>query len=300
MNWGKKERRAEDEGRERGESRAELASLARSPAPARPPPSRRLSPPLLRRPLPGLLAALASPRLLPLAAGEPAGARVQERPSGARQPAVPGARAHTRGRSPPGSGRQGARAPGIFSERRARNALQLPLASGEVVLKNLRGLEPRRSENGAEGRGWRLGKVERLGQLEDWKLEDREYGSPNHLSAGDGRGSRRKREEGCLYPPSRLGSRKPGYAPGCLPYRDLDSRLVHPRIGLPGPVAGEATLEPGSLACSPTPTPTPGAVPRRQKLLGSQTSLLLPSPYWAAPPGPEALFLPFHPVPFLW
>lgn len=48
-NSGKKERRTEDEGRERGESRAELASLARSPAPARPPPSRRLSLPLLRR-----------------------------------------------------------------------------------------------------------------------------------------------------------------------------------------------------------------------------------------------------------
>ena len=185
----------------------------------------------------------------------------QERPSGARQPAVAGARAHTRGRSPPGSGRQGARSPGISSERRARNALQLPPASGEVVLKNLRSLESRRSENGAEGRGWRLGKLERLGQLEDWKLVDRMYGSPNHLSSGDGRGSRRKREEGCLYPPSRLGSRKPGYAPGCLPYRDLDSRLAHPRIGLPGPVAGEATLEPGSLACPPTPTPTLGQFP---------------------------------------
>lgn len=82
MNSGKKERRAEDEGRERGESRAELASLARSPAPARPPPSRRLSPPLLRRPPPGLLAAPASPRLLPLAAGVPAGARGSRAPIG--------------------------------------------------------------------------------------------------------------------------------------------------------------------------------------------------------------------------
>ena len=114
----------------------------------------------------------------------------------------------------PGPGRQGARASGISSERRARNAPQLPLASGEVVLKNLRGLEPRRSENGAEGRGWRLGKLERLGQLEDWELEDWKYGSPNHLSAGDGRGSRRKREEGCLS--TRLpawGAASPGTGP---------------------------------------------------------------------------------------
>lgn len=45
--WGKKERRGEDEGRERGESRAELASLTRLLAhrSTRPPPSRRLSPP---------------------------------------------------------------------------------------------------------------------------------------------------------------------------------------------------------------------------------------------------------------
>lgn len=63
-----------DEGRARGESRAELASLARSPAPAHPRPSRRLSPPPLCRPPRGLVASPARPQLPPLAAGEPAGA----------------------------------------------------------------------------------------------------------------------------------------------------------------------------------------------------------------------------------
>lgn len=33
--------------------------------------------------------------------------------------------------------------------------------------------------------GWKLGKLERLGQPEDWKLEDCEYGSLDHLEAGD-------------------------------------------------------------------------------------------------------------------
>lgn len=54
-----------------------------------------------------------------------------------------------------------------------------------------------------------------------------------------------------------LGRGKQGYAPGCLPSRGLGSSLVHPRIGLPGPVAGEATLEPGSLASPPHPRPQP-------------------------------------------
>lgn len=94
------------------------AGLARSLAGSRPPSA---PPPLSAPPPPpaagsgSLLPSLAS--ALPLAAGEPAGARVQERPSGARQPAVPGLRrAHTRGRSPPGSGAARARAPGIFGK----------------------------------------------------------------------------------------------------------------------------------------------------------------------------------------
>lgn len=33
--------------------------------------------------------------------------------------------------------------------------------------------------------GWKLGKLERLGQPEDLKLEDCEYGSLDHLEAGD-------------------------------------------------------------------------------------------------------------------
>lgn len=50
----------------------------------------------------------------------------------------------------------------------------------------------------------------------------------------------------------------------------------------------------------PPATTDPGAIPRRQKLLGSQASLLQPNPFWAAPPRPEAPFLQLHPVPFLW
>lgn len=34
-----------------------------------------------------------------------------------------------------------------------------------------------------------------------------------------------------------------------------------------------------------TPPPDPGAIPRRQKLLGSQASLIQPNPFWAARPG---------------
>lgn len=61
-----------------GESRAELASLARSLPGCRPPSA---LPPALRpssaarRPPPGLVAVPARPRRLPLASGEPAGAR---------------------------------------------------------------------------------------------------------------------------------------------------------------------------------------------------------------------------------
>lgn len=62
-----------------------------------------------------------------------------------------------------------------------RNAPQPPMALGEV---NPRGLEPWRRKNWANGRDWRdrgdwkLGKLERLGQLEDLILKDWEYGSP--------------------------------------------------------------------------------------------------------------------------
>lgn len=55
-----------------------------------------------------------------------------------------------------------------------------------------------------------------------------------------------------------------------------------------------------SLPIPPIPPPDPGAIPRRQKLLGSQASLLQPNPFWAAPPRPKAPFLQLHPVPFLW
>lgn len=59
---------------------------------------------------------------------------------------------------------------------RAPNAPQ-PRSWGEVALKDLRDLEPRPSENWADGRdwrdrgGWKPGKLARLGQPEDWNLE---------------------------------------------------------------------------------------------------------------------------------
>jgi hypothetical protein len=103
---GKKECRGEDEGRECGESRAELASLARSLARLlahRRPPA--LRPPagshcLHRRGSPSPVAAPACPRLLSHAAESRPARRAHERPSVARQPAVPQARAQPPGRSP--------------------------------------------------------------------------------------------------------------------------------------------------------------------------------------------------------
>lgn len=106
---GKKERRGEDEGRERGESRAELASLARLLAHRRPP---ALRPPagshcLHRRGSPSPVAAPACPRLRSHAAESRPACRAHERPSVARQPAVPQALAQPPGRSrgPRGHGR---------------------------------------------------------------------------------------------------------------------------------------------------------------------------------------------------
>lgn len=97
---GKKERWGEDEGRERGESRAELASLARSltrsPAPARPPPARRLSLPPPSR----ISQAARSPRLSSHSSESGPARRAHERRSVARQPPVPQARAQPPGRSP--------------------------------------------------------------------------------------------------------------------------------------------------------------------------------------------------------
>lgn len=139
---GKKERRGEDEGTERGESRAELASLARLLAHRRPP---ALHPPagshrLHRRRSPGLVAAPACPRLLSHVAENRPARRAHERPSVARQqPAVPGARAQPPGRSrgPLGQGR--ARAADIQGERCSEHMAACAGLMGRVVLKDPRG-----------------------------------------------------------------------------------------------------------------------------------------------------------------
>lgn len=150
-------------------------------------------------------------------------------------------------------GRRGVRALRILSGMRARNAPQPPLASEEVILSNPRGLEPRRSENWADGtdwrdrRGWKLGKLERPGQPERWDLEDRERGSPDHLSAGD---PDRQPAEGArrvflaAFPRWRAGSRECAFF--CLPPETL--LVGHAsQDWAPSPVSGEATL--WSLVC---------------------------------------------------
>lgn len=99
---------------------------------------------------------------------------------------------------------------------RASNAPQ-PRSWGEVALKDLRGLEPWPSENWADGRdwrdrgGWKLGKLARLGQPEDWNLEDWECGSPDHPSAGDpGEAAGGRKEEGVFTAFPRWGAGKLG------------------------------------------------------------------------------------------
>lgn len=154
-----------------------------------------------------------------------------------------------------------------------------------MILSNPRGLEPQRSENWADGRGWRdgrgwklgkLGKLERLGQLEDLNLEDWVYGSPDHLSAGD---LERQPAEGgkrvflAAFPRWRAGSRE--CASCCLPPETLLVGRAS-QDWAPSPVSGEATLEPGSLDF---PHPSPWGRSQEPKAIGSQASLLSPSPF---------------------
>lgn len=131
MNSGKKERRAEDEGRERGESRAELFGLASLAAGSRPPSA--LPPPLSAPPPPpaaGSARCSRWPSPLPLAAGEPAGARVQERPSGARRSPCPEPERTLEVGARPIRAARGARTRDLLGKTCPKNALQLPLASG--------------------------------------------------------------------------------------------------------------------------------------------------------------------------
>lgn len=158
---GKKERRGEDEGRERGESRAELASLTRLLAHRCPPALRPAagSHCLHRRGSPSPVAAPACPRLLAHAAESRPARRAHERPSVARQPAVPQARAQSPGRSPGprGHGRALRRSGvGEVGEKvlGTHRSLRWLLGAGGVQ-KDLRGWEPRRRKNREDGRDWR-------------------------------------------------------------------------------------------------------------------------------------------------
>lgn len=145
-------------------------------------------------------------------------------------------------------------------------------------------MKPGRKGETRDRGGWRPGKLERLGQPEDWNLEDWEYGSPDHLSAGDrereaAEGGRRVSLPGFL----RWGAGSRECAPCCLPSRNFAGRPRHPRTGLPGPVSGEASLEPGSLASLP-PGPwgssqTPKAI--RVPGLFAPAQPLLGCPAWA-------------------
>lgn len=138
--WGKKERRGEDEGREHGESRAELASLTRLLAHRCPP---ALHPPagshrLHRRRSPALIATPVCPRLLSHAAESRPARRAHERPSVARQPAVPRARAQPPGRKESGSARPGTRAAEIRGERCSEHMAACAGLMGRVVVKDPR------------------------------------------------------------------------------------------------------------------------------------------------------------------
>jgi hypothetical protein len=84
-----------------------------------------------------------------------------------------------------------------------------------VVPKDLRGLQPQLRENREDRRDWRdrggrkLGKLELLGQPEDWDIENREHGSPHRLSTGNrGMQPAGMRIEGCLCPSFRIRERE--------------------------------------------------------------------------------------------
>lgn len=108
---------------------------------------------LHRRRSPALIATPVCPRLLSHAAESRPARRAHERPSVARQPAVPRARAQPPGRKESGSARPGTRAAEIRGERCSEHMAACAGLMGRVVVKDPRNL--RRRKNREDGRDWR-------------------------------------------------------------------------------------------------------------------------------------------------